>query len=156
MSRDLDKSHKVRARVPPLRGKLEGLPSAFVATAEVDPLREGIAYAKAPRPRPACRRAQALDGGGRMIALILATIWLWDKPVQTMNGEGNTWQAFVCRQRIEHSYCGCFAYGVSSPVDGVACPTYWWEKAAIDFRGENYVCAWVKQSDLDVPLGLKP
>ena len=35
-------------RVSPLRGKLEGLPQAFVATCEFDPLRdEGIEYAEA-------------------------------------------------------------------------------------------------------------
>jgi acetyl esterase/lipase len=35
-------------RVSPLRGKLEGLPQAFIATCEFDPLRdEGVAYAEA-------------------------------------------------------------------------------------------------------------
>jgi len=41
-------SDRTDPRVSPLRGKLEGLPPAFVATCEFDPLRdEGTAYAEA-------------------------------------------------------------------------------------------------------------
>jgi acetyl esterase/lipase len=39
---------RIDPRASPLRGKLEGLPQAFIATAEFDPLRdEGIAYGDA-------------------------------------------------------------------------------------------------------------